>query len=175
MHVALLISSQFTFCTENEFILRGVTHTSDRVCTHTSTCPPGQEEIMAPTLRSDRRCRSCGLGVTFKGRSGQRSRCDPVSVCPEGTHYQIGAPTTRRDRVCKRLTPPCDPSRGLFEVQHACALMLMAPCTHLTDYSCVCVCCPSSVALRAGDETDCHQRSRVSVCAYSAREHRCRL
>lgn len=78
-------------------------------------CPPGQEEAGVPTLSTDRTCRPCVLGDTFKAETSN-APCAATTACGfnEG---QTQAPTLSADRVCSplpsgapSLPPSSDPS-----------------------------------------------------------------
>ena len=68
-------------------------------CISVSTCAAGQEEQTAPTAVSDRECRPCQLGSTFKASAGQGSTCVAVRTCGAGEE-ETALPTLSTDRQC---------------------------------------------------------------------------
>lgn len=59
----------------------------DTACQPFIVCGPGLEEVLVPTLVSDRTCRSCVQGLSFKA---QRVGRGSVSVLPTLVSNQVG-------------------------------------------------------------------------------------
>ena len=67
-------------------------------CLNVTSCSMGLEELTPPTLISDRRCKQCELGQSFKATRGQ-TRCVPVQPCTVGQSESV-PPTTSSGPVC---------------------------------------------------------------------------
>ncbi|EGD79525.1 hypothetical protein PTSG_10095 [Salpingoeca rosetta] len=73
-------------------------------CLQVTTCVAGEEEQDAPTAVSDRECRPCQLGVTYKAQPGQNTTCAAVRTCLAGEEQTL-APTLSSNRVCTTCGP----------------------------------------------------------------------
>ena len=70
-------------------------------CTPVTECGLGYEEVVTPTIFTDRQCRRCIEGLFF--RSESEEFCTRVSPCEPET-FEIGAPTISTDRMCTDAT-----------------------------------------------------------------------
>jgi hypothetical protein len=68
-------------------------------CTPAIDCDLGSEEALPPSLFSDRVCRACLLGVTFKSTAGHAAQCSTVTTCLAGAE-PVSSPTLSSDRQC---------------------------------------------------------------------------
>ncbi|EGD78969.1 hypothetical protein PTSG_11806 [Salpingoeca rosetta] len=73
-------------------------------CLQATTCVAGEEEQDAPTAVSNRECRPCQLGVTYKAQPGQNTTCAAVRTCLAGEEQTL-APTLSSNRVCTTCGP----------------------------------------------------------------------
>jgi len=71
-------------------------------CNASTVCSAGYEEFVMPSPVSNRFCRACISGYTFKAQVGQSTQCVPVSHCGVGEE-ELLQPTLTSDRVCQ----PC--------------------------------------------------------------------
>lgn len=71
-------------------------------CNATTVCAAGFEEFVMPSPVSNRFCRGCIPGFTYKAQAGQATTCSPVSHCGIGEE-EMAAPTLTSDRLCS----PC--------------------------------------------------------------------
>eukprot|EP00056_Hartaetosiga_gracilis_P011623 m.176868 g.176868 ORF g.176868 m.176868 type:complete len:3563 (-) comp13539_c0_seq1:184-10872(-) len=67
-------------------------------CKATTTCAAGFEEVVSPSISTDRVCDECSFGL-FKAASGS-GRCKPYSTCPPGSFIATNA-TFTSNRVCE--------------------------------------------------------------------------
>lgn len=91
-----------TTCSQTTFESTPCTHSTNRVCTMLSVCPPGTHITTPHTKTSDRHCGDCGKG-TFQSNYNQAS-CISWSACNSETQYQTTSPTTSSDRFCSPYT-----------------------------------------------------------------------
>ena len=90
-----------------------------RTCTPTQVCYVGSEQAAEPTPSSDRRCRGCPPGTSFR-ESTSALGCQPVRHCGPGFE-EVGQPTASLDRECR----PCDD--GSFKASQDTAFAI-TPC-----------------------------------------------
>eukprot|EP00055_Hartaetosiga_balthica_P014317 m.77962 g.77962 ORF g.77962 m.77962 type:complete len:2863 (-) comp8558_c0_seq1:272-8860(-) len=139
-------------------------------CTTVTECEPGYEETARPTLYTDRQCRRCILGLTFRGDSDQA--CARVSNCPMN-YFQIAEPTISSDRVCQEgkmcgngtyvstsITPSSDRVCDDWSLCSGNEYQSVAP-TELSDR----ICSPISICTLSQYENSAPTATSNRICA----------